>query len=374
LCLAILIHQLHIWWGIAIVLHFINMIFLNFKLNFIFKKKSQVNTPLQYKEVKAWYAIEKDEDNATQIGIKKHFILASFISIIFIFSLYYIGFHFSKAITFWQFISGEYGKGNAAINIRNGLLLIVNFFRTFLQLHGYILELIKNYWIILIILLIDILFVLYYLIKYRKILFNFVKTYSLSFNLIFILAFSLHLLFAFLSSGNAEFMVMLPFLLVLFLAANYQLNNLLGIKFIVISLFVWNFSFGVLPYHFININKVDKQVEVTLQNPNTYFLWYNKPLVENRITYLNGFNLKYKFINLKEKNSSKFLDSLIETDAIIYSDFGNPTTNFKREKFSRNNENNFEGAIGGRYYFKSVSTFENIYGENHIYLISKKGD
>src|SRR5690606_6458389 len=63
-----------------------------------------------------------------------------------------------------------------------------------------------------------------------------------------LLIFTLQLLFAFYAVGNAEFMVMLPLLLLLILAGWVHLSTrslyLAGAAF-----FTWNLAYGILPNH-----------------------------------------------------------------------------------------------------------------------------
>jgi hypothetical protein len=111
---------------------------------------------------------------------------------------------------------------------------------------------------------------------------------------------------------------------------------------------------------------VDKQVEFTLSHPNDHFLWLHKPLVENVITYKKGFGHTFKFI---PGTRDPLLDSLVRHNMPVYTDYGNPETTFSREGMLRDNN-----PLADRYIFISQLKWDNLYGENHIYLISQKGN
>jgi hypothetical protein len=329
--MAILIHQLHLWWAIAMV------------LTLMFRKPFNL----------------------------KAFILFS-CPFVLVPLVYYMAFRqLDFPGDFWQFLTGEYSKGNASIHASlKGLgLTLVNFLRSFIQIHGQIFYLAGRYAIASLTVLLLLVGIILYAYKNRGFNPRLVKLeYKKPYRNLFILAFLFHFGFAFLSSGNAEFMVMLPFLTVLILVSTYRIQSLLAIQVLCLLMFVWNMSTAIVPSRFCHLNNVDKQVDFTLKHPDNYFLWQHKPLIENIITYKIGFGHTYKFIRFDDK-TQVFMDSLIIQGIPVYTDFTNPGTKFSREQIM-----NAPNNIQGRYLFEPQDTWQNIYGENHIYLILKKGD
>ena len=139
----------------------------------------------------------------------------------------------------------EYTAGNVSfgLSVKGILLSIINLFRSFLQVHGYMLIMIKdNHFMVLPAVVSLIIFLLSFFhlpdIRSLRLIPSFTKMH------LFILF--LNLLFAIFSFGNAEFMVMIPciaFLLMLILTVNYE-------KFflrLAAAMFIWNISFGLLP-------------------------------------------------------------------------------------------------------------------------------
>jgi hypothetical protein len=327
--IAILIHQLHICWAFAMV------------LSLVFTKPFSLRSFLTFS-----------------------------IPLLLIPLVYYIAYLQSGTLfSFWQFIIGEYGKGNASldVSIKSLGLTLINLVRSFIQVHGQIADLFLNYPVLYSLIFIGLLTLKVCLFKTGKLKNSINRRAEKNrFSSLFFLAFIIHLIFAFLSSGNAEFMVMLPFLLVLYLASKYSFSNF-SVLALTILIFAWNMTTAIIPARILDLNRVDRQVEFTLRHPEAYFVWKHKPLVENIITYKKGFGNNSRFIRLNSGNID-LIDSLVKTKAAVYTDYCNPVTAFSREAFLTEN-----GYLLGHFQLTEKNTWENIYGENHIYLISKKG-
>ena len=330
--LAILVHQLHIWWTLAM---FLSLVFGKpFRSGLLWRFLCPLLlVPLVYMMV----------FQSTDTG----------------------------EVSFWQFINGEYAKGNASVGLGlKGLLFTcINFLRTFLQVHGQIADFISSYPTVYLGLIAIIIALKIYFLKTGRLT---PKLRRLPvkgpYFMLFLFAFIFHLAFAALSSGNAEFMVMLPFLLILLLVSSFRFESHTLIPSLTVLLCIWNLSMAIIPARVLDLIRVDKQAEFTINHPDDYFLWKHKPLVENVVTYQKGFNQSHKYIPLNPQTGD-FVDSLLRDNVPVYTDFGNPGTGFSRESLQRD-----PSYINGRYELKQVVSWKNIYGENHIYLISKKGD
>lgn len=97
----------------------------------------------------------------------------------------------------------------------------------------------------------------------------------------------LHLAFAAWASGNAEFMVMLPVLLTLLLTAAPR-TLARPITAAAGALLAWNLAFGLLPNHLLDFTNLPPLLARVRQEPNTLFLLDNHNLVLNRLHYLTG--------------------------------------------------------------------------------------
>ena len=328
--IAILFHQVQLWWSLAISVSFFIGKTKNYKGLFIFASPLLL-VPLVY-----WIAF----NNAN--------------------------YHLS----FLQFVAGEFGKGNAGIDlsVKALLLTLINLFRTFLQVHGNILVLFKFYPLIASISFI--LFLIAAFLALKNLNFKTIKPLQLRpYKPVFLLAIFLQILFALISSGNAEFMVMLPFLLVLYFASAYQFQGFVFIRYLALSLLIWNLAFAIIPNAKLTISRVDTQVAFSEKYSMAYGLWKNKPLVENQLSYFNGFN-KFNDQLLNPKNVTiSLVDSLLKKGNTIYTDLPNTNKIFSRESMV---EDNTIKKLIDHCAFVKCDSFINIYGKNYIYYIQKR--
>jgi hypothetical protein len=322
--LAVCTHQLHIWWTLAI--------YFNVLANNEYSKNKKI-----------------------------FYSLVLFSGVILYYLVYFFNFN---NLTFLNFILGEYQKGNAGIDfsLKALALTLINVFRTVFQVHGFLYHFALKYSLLSFIIITIEFILIYLLVIKRKLLFTVKSIPGKSFpRQLFLIAIILHLFFAFISSGNAEFMAMLPFLFVAYItvAYNFQCNK--NAFLIPVIIFIWNIYFGLIPLRFENINKITTQVNYTRTLKNDYFLWSNKPLIENKLTYETGFYKQYNFTTVDSINV------LLKEGKIVYTDLSNTKTAFSRE--SMLNSDLKTRAID-RYALVKVDSFENLYGKNYIYKIT----
>ncbi|MES2619169.1 MAG: hypothetical protein V4613_14930 [Bacteroidota bacterium] len=331
-CCAILVHELHIWWALAILV-------------FLCRQK-----PFKWQLVLC-YSLP--------------FLLTPIAYLIAYQSLHH------PSYTFYQFILGEYGKSNASLSLSlaGALLTIVNAIRSFVQIHGQFLHLFKHYGLYLVLpVVIAIAFALKGFIALKRIGIGIRSNSALSFSGLFLMAFLLHLMFAFLSSGNAEFMVMLPFLFILYAGSRYTQINLIALKLFFCALFIWNLTLGILPHSLLIIEKADTQTRFEKQHPSAVFLWANKPLVENVMTYQMGFSYHGTYIK-PQLDLTHTIDSFLIAGKRVYTDMNNNRTRFSREALLRNWD---ATEIVNTYQLIPLDSFNTIYGKNYVLEIVKK--
>lgn len=336
--LAVLTHQLHIWWTLALFLYL------------LFKKEYNSNSKILF---------------STALLIVPVF--------------YYLAFNISgfKGNLF-QFILGEYNKGNASIDVSwlSFKLSFINLFRSFIQVHGNIYYIFQAHPFICIGIALICLFGAASAIQsifktsYTKGLskkMGFFPKFKTQFNSLFLMALIFHFCFAFLSSGNAEFMAMIPFLLTFFIASKYQLVKINFTILATLTLFIWNLSFGILSHSILDIKKVDKQVQFITQNPQSIFISENKNLIENQLTYQFGFMDRP---NLYKSNiAPSEIKKLIQQDFKIYTDIKLQKGPISRKEMLTTNS--FAEELID-FQLQKVDSFDNIYGKNFILKILPK--
>ena len=218
--IACLFHQIHFFWWLGLLI----FVFDYFKENrlkklFCFIIPALI-VPLVYSIV--FYFIENDCNSVIEYIFHDYFKVS------------YVKFEL-KSISF--------------------LLIFINFIRTFIQIHGYFIPLIQKHLYVIFFILISVSFFMIGLFKMKGSVSKYPETnhFVSKFAFYHLIIFVLQLLFAFISDGNAEFMVMLPVALGLYFFIKYRIK-IINLFCFTIALFVWNVSLGAFPYHVMNLS------------------------------------------------------------------------------------------------------------------------
>ncbi|MBT5530068.1 MAG: hypothetical protein HOK35_12985 [Cytophagia bacterium] len=243
--LACLFHQLHFFWWLAFLL---SLFFYqrNFKTIFRFLITATI-VPVVYYFVLIWHVKESGVDALVQ----------------FVFYEYFQGVSTSFSIGYLKFG-------------------IVNFARSFIQIHGQIISLISYNWVFAIPAFFALLFAVIGLS--RKQLAVKVNLLIKEHRFLFILIFLLQLLFAFYSYGNAEFMLMLPLLLLLVSTSFIHFNSK-SLYWIAASLLIWNLSFSIVPNSKMHLNADEFLITKVIEKDSDLFIIQNSQRLENRVYY-----------------------------------------------------------------------------------------
>ena len=189
-------------------------------------------------------------------------------------------------ITHFIFYTFNEGTANVSLSLMGIARFIISIFRSFFQVHGSMLFVIREnnlYVIPGVFLIITAIFFI------RKIKFkrpNLQITNKLL--LPFIFALILHLLFALISFGNAEFMVMVPFLVVIIISSfiqNFNINRIWAFSFIML---LWNVTYGLIPYRFFQFNNTEKWAGYAWSKKEDCLCLKNGVEINNMVYYTRG--------------------------------------------------------------------------------------
>ena len=172
-------------------------------------------------------------------------------------------------------------------------------------------------------------------------------------------------LFAFYNAGNIEFMVMLPFLLILYIATKYDINYKILQK-IVVLLFVWNFSYGIFPNYKYNYYNDIELVNYMIENKEKTFIVKNHTTI-SQYFYETGIDNPKNIFRLNKINEEK-LNQIIKVNNEIYTDIINKPEIFNKEKMTSNDlEINFKN-----YKKTEIFSYDGFYGKTTVYKILKE--
>ena len=225
------------------------------------------------------------------------------------------------------FVAGDFGSNNARLGISGrGLFLSgVNLIRSFVQVHSYILNIIRSNHLLIIPGIISMIVIIPALLKLpvRNV------THSVSgFTVIHIIIMVLQFLFAVLAAGNAEFMVMIPVLVFILVPVMFN-NSEKFLSGILAGIAIWNLAYGIIPLHF-NTPEAEKFLcDVSVENKKIMVIASDDQLLKSMIYYRTGNNKVDNIFEspalMKLKGSDIVLlvsaiDSALKKGFVIYTD------------------------------------------------------
>lgn len=214
------------------------------------------------------------------------------------------------------------------------LLTPISFIRSFVQVHGYFYPLIQKYHLFILPILTSIILFIVGVFKLRKSITKKRDSYlsQKRFASSHLLIFFLQLIFAFISDGNAEFMVMLPFAFSIFFFAKYDIK-IIPLKCFSLGLLIWNLFLGVVPYHFLSLNADKKLAEYIRDNPSNLYILSDRIKIEKILDY----NYPDEKFNIKSYTGD--LDSIIyQTKLPALTDIVNNTFSMSRSTMVNSND------------------------------------
>jgi hypothetical protein len=270
---------------------------------------------------------------------------------------------------FLQFVFKSYFDGTASIGIgwQHFVLTPINFVRTFFQVHGLVSELILKNPFLLVAATIAIfcLFISFCYISVKEFFRGKMTYFAQVHAVIFLMQFG----FSFFSAGNAEFMVMLPFLLAIVLAEKFK-NATRPLIFLCAGLAVWNFTFGIFPNHHYSFYPSDKLVQKYSSDTSVLYVLHNRNLVLNRIYYETGQFpagiLKVPQNISQRQHFEKQIAGELKAGKTVYTNCVKPAIMFSRESFYvQKTDNQFLSAFA----ISPVDTLETFSGSEILYQL-----
>lgn len=293
--------------------------------------------------------------------------------------VYFIAFHFGnnefmRANDLFSYILYDYYYGIVQVqfNIDYIILGFINLIRSYVQVHGMIIILIKKFLFLIIIISVSMFFLVKALLNFKvpkskeQLNVCFLRTHMI----IFVLQFA----FAVFAGGNAEFMVMLPLLSLLVIGSYLKLSSKFY-KNLGISILIWNFCFAIFPNYFLD-NKNNKQLINIIQiQADDYFILSEDVLIQNKIYYHTGVPWNEQILQspagykINSKNKAKLslkIDSLLNKNRNIYTDCIDEPIIYNRAAYLSSNEN---VSFFKDYHTMKIDSFQTFAGTKYIYRI-----
>lgn len=247
--LSILAHEIHLFWWTGMAIYF----YLRDKKNLVYYLLPALAIPMIY------YVVWR-----------------------------FMGQYIPHTESFVSFVLYDFREGMVQVvpGFKNLWLALINLLRTFYQVHGYILYQFRdNLDLFFPVIGSAFLFGLGLLQRREETVLpdDFRKTFIKVVSFILLMQF----LWAVYSVGNAEFMVMIPALVILYLAAKQRLNSRVILCFAG-SLLIWNFFFGILPMNRYPIHPVKFLTGKVEENPGSCYILKADQLITAAYYYETG--------------------------------------------------------------------------------------
>jgi multisubunit Na+/H+ antiporter MnhG subunit len=272
-----------------------------------------------------------------------------------------------------SFILGDMKEGARLGLTGRGLFFsFVNFFRSFVQVHGYMFNMIRS----------DILFILPGIISVfiaALSLFRFpsknknIENPHFAYTLLMIIL--MQFIFAMFAAGNAEFMVMIP-VLTFILVPLFTAKCEKFLTMILISIAFWNISYGLLPLHFRSPEPEQFLCDESFQRRDVIVIASDDQLLKNMLYYQTGNNnisniykspstLKIKGMEIKILED--IIDDALTAGETVYTDcIGS---------YAISRASIIEGDLNTdffrKYETRPVRTWESTLGARSVYQIMK---
>ena len=273
-----------------------------------------------------------------------------------------------------NFILGAFrGGATLGISLQGLYLSFINLIRSFIQIHGYMYNMIKDNILFAVPGIVSMIFVILAFLKFPK---KIDTKISQKFSRAHILILVLQLVFAILSFGNAEFMVMIP-VLVFILLPFYTCNNDKFLMRLAIALAIWNISYGLLPLHYKSQAPEQILSKSAKENKNIIIIASEDQLLKSMLYYETGNNNIKNImkspasLNLKGGNQAileAVIDSALSKEILIV------TNCLDKEAISRQSiiEGNQNRTFFSKYKTSIIRSWKQSAGTRSVYQIEKK--
>lgn len=290
--LACLFHQTALFWGLGIVIALI--LAQKYKLTLLFSSVT-LCVPLAY----AWTLTFKIGEEFTFPNLTSFMVD------------YYLS-----------------DSADTHIGLVNFLMTPISLFRTFFQLHGNIPIIISRHPSLAFPILLGAVSLIASAILLKKaggLKNTGGKIRKRPFEMAHLLTFCLSLAFAFFSHGNAEFMVMLPACLILFIHPLINERHIGGILLLSCGMFLWNVSTSTLPSHRFDFYNPRAIVDHVRNHPDATYILTEKNLIRNQYFYLYGEEPSAKLIGADNKKEILKFKEGNNHNIVIYKEIEKPS-------------------------------------------------
>lgn len=258
-------------------------------------------------------------------GVSRYLLISLIIPVFYLSVIYFVSSEISTQ-TITGFILDDFlHNSHLGISGKGLLLSTINFIRSFIQVHGYLFNMVKENLLLVIPGIVSAGFFIYAIFGLTE-----TRTkngFTLFFKIVMAIII-LQFIFAVLSFGNAEFMVMIPVLIYILFVMGYSGTEKFMTR-LVAGMLVWNLSYGLIPLTLSSHAASDFLCDKSLSQENPVIIAADDQSIISMIYYRTGSkDVKniYKspaVLNIMGKDSGELeniIDSALVHGQNIYTD------------------------------------------------------
>jgi len=259
------------------------------------------------------------------------------------------------------------------ITAKGLFLSLASLIRSFIQIHGYMLNMIKS----------NILFIIPAVISVSVFIMSLFrlparrhKVENLRFTLTIYLIIIMQFIFAVFSYGNVKFMVMIP-VLTFILIPVLTFNSKKWLRLILTGLAIWNISYGLIPLHLKSSAPEQFMCDESRQSREVIVIASDKQLLKNMIHYQTGTadpgNIYKSPASFKIKGNDpaqleSIIDEALEAGRRVLTDCIDPIPVSRASII----EGNLNSVFFGKYKIRIVKSWDSFLGEKSVYEVTGK--
>ncbi|KAA3438366.1 hypothetical protein [Rufibacter hautae] len=271
---------------------------------------------------------------------------------------------------FQRFVFQDFYKNSVetTVSAQNFLLTFISFIRTFFEVHGRMYFLLKQHLVYIIPAIVTFIIALALISKMFLYRTKPVLLQKLFFQ-VHLIILGLHMLFAWYAVGNAEFMVIVPFLVAI-LAGCFRWKNHASFWLVGAALFLWNMAYAVVPNHLYTYTNQACVYQVVQQKPGALLLLQDKNAFEAYHFYQSGkyYPNAYESWASTEVLTSAFTQAQLRRQ-LIYTDYSPADSVLNRAWFMRHRP---PSSFFQQFRLEPVTSCPTLFGDKGLKQIFEK--
>ncbi|MGV3538860.1 MAG: hypothetical protein ACO1OQ_03565 [Rufibacter sp.] len=259
------------------------------------------------------------------------------------------------------------GVVQTEIGLSHFLMTPISLVRTFLEVHGRLFHLLQQNWLFALPMVL-LFMLLAYLTRQLSRDYRLIKLQEKRIFLAFAFITTLQLLFAWYAVGNAEFMVMFPFLGAILLACFSSVKQT-AVSASAVVLFLWNLTYGILPNYFATYANTECLYALVSKQPSPVLLLQDQYAFTSYHMYKTGKRYPHLYdVAMPKGVLTQIIAEAEEKRQLVLTDFSEQSQPFSRATFLGSSS---AKEFFSHYQLSRLQRCTPFYGRSILFSVSK---